>query len=384
VGRRASVLTLATVVTAAHLAVVERIDAMRLGQGSGSHGPAKLQVAFVKRLEPSAAPARPPEVRPVRASAAGPSGGGAAARPQAAASAAADSPTWKEAELPPEAGPVVAPAAEPLVTAEAPEAPQPVPTPDLAAPDAAASAGPGAPAPSAPAFEWPLSTRLRYTLTGQVRGPVEGQASVEWLRVGRRYQVHLEVSVGPHFAPLVRRTMVSDGELTEAGLVPRRYDEATHIALREPRRLTLSFNPLAVVMADGRLSDRPQGVQDSASQFVQLTWMFTMRPELLAQGSVIEMPLALPRRVEPWHYEVLSREGLDTAAGTIEAVHVKPRRQPRPGGDLVAEAWFAPSLQYLPVRIVIRQDSETWIDLTLAGLPEQAGSPEDESAFRRP
>ena len=63
---------------------------------------------------------------------------------------------------------------------------------------------------------------------------------------------------------------------------------------------------------------------------------------------------------------------LDTPVGPVLAVHVKPRREPRPGGDLTAEIWVAPSLQYLPVRILIRQDGDTWIDLSVDRLPEQA------------
>jgi hypothetical protein len=34
--------------------------------------------------------------------------------------------------------------------------------------------------------------------------------------------------------------------------------------------------------------------------------------------------------------------------------------------------WVAPSLQNLPVRIKVRQDSENWIDLALERLPQQA------------
>jgi hypothetical protein len=53
-------------------------------------------------------------------------------------------------------------------------------------------------------------------------------------------------------------------------------------------------------------------------------------------------------------------------------VHVRPRREPRPGGDLTAEFWVAPTLQYLPARILIRQSDEVWIDLRLDRLPQQA------------
>ena len=34
--------------------------------------------------------------------------------------------------------------------------------------------------------------------------------------------------------------------------------------------------------------------------------------------------------------------------------------------------WVAPSLQYLPVRLLIRQDAQTYIDLLIERLPQQA------------
>jgi len=69
---------------------------------------------------------------------------------------------------------------------------------------------------------------------------------------------------------------------------------------------------------------------------------------------------------------VLAREPLETRFGLVETLHVKPRREPRPGVELTAEMWVAPSLQYLPVRILIRQDSETFVDLLATRLPLQA------------
>ena len=58
--------------------------------------------------------------------------------------------------------------------------------------------------------------------------------------------------------------------------------------------------------------------------------------------------------------------------GEVAAVRVRPRREPRPGGDLTAEIWVAPTLQNLPVRILIRQDAQTFVDLLLERLPQQA------------
>jgi hypothetical protein len=43
--------------------------------------------------------------------------------------------------------------------------------------------------------------------------------------------------------------------------------------------------------------------------------------------------------------------------------------------DLAVEIWIAPTLQYLPVRLRIQQDAETFVDLMLSRLPQQASAP---------
>ena len=290
----------------------------------------------------------------------------AAAQPEAVPSPALEWPAEWDSEWPTER-----PAA---TTTEqvAPTASEPPPQRVAEAPVQAPAGATAAPQAAPAAFEWPPSTRLSYRLSGNYRGPVEGQAQVEWLRAGTRYQVHMEVSIGPFFAPLMSRRVASEGEITPEGLRPSRYDEETRIVTREPRRLVVFLDADRVRLPGGAELPRPEGVQDSASQFVQLTWLFTTRPDLLQPGVSISLPLALPRRVQDWTYEVQEPEWLQTPAGAVLALHVKPRREAMRPGDLAAEMWVAPSLQYLPVRIVIRQDEETHVDLVIERLPLQA------------
>ncbi len=381
--------------------------AAQLGEGRADQGPQRLKADFVAELRPQAPPPAPvgvvaPPAPAPRVPAAAPAASAAASaaaamesatEPEPAAETAAETAALaaSAASAPSEmatAAPVAAasasasmpgPAASAAVTAGLPAsaamaaaAAAPASVPPHPAVEATAVATAASAAASAAVFEWPRSTRLSYRLTGDYRGPVEGQASVEWLRQGAHYQVHLEVGVGPSFAPLLSRRMSSDGDIGPAGLVPRRYDEETKVALRAPRKQSMRFDGSRVQLANGSELPQPPGVQDTASQFVQLTWLFSTRPELLRPGQVVELMLALPRRLDPWAYEVLAPETLHTPAGPVEAVHVKPRRLQRPGGELVAEAWFAPTLQYLPVRIVIRQDGGAYVDLLLDRLPQQA------------
>lgn len=220
-------------------------------------------------------------------------------------------------------------------------------------------------------FTWPPSTRLNYRLIGNYRGQVDGSAQVEWLRQGERYQVHLDIAIGPSFAPLVSRRTSSEGRLTATGLVPQLYEQETRALLATPRRAVVRFDERETLLANGRRVQTPADVQDVASQFIQLIYLYTTRPELREPGQTVEFGLALPNRIDRWSYESGGVSPQQTAAGTIEALHVKPRRAADPG-DITAEMWLAPRMQWLPVRIRMQQDAETYLDLTLERLPEQA------------
>ncbi len=230
--------------------------------------------------------------------------------------------------------------------------------------------------------EWPLSTRMEYTLSGYYRGEVTGSASVEWRREGTRYQVALEFSVGG----IVSRSLTSDGKLGPHGIEPQRYDETTRIILMSPRRANVNFSGSEITLSNGQILPQPKGAQDTASQFVQLTWLFLTGRAPVQAGTVIDIPLALPRKLYAWRYTVQQQELLYTPIGAIQAWHLTPSRADSMplNGDLQAEVWLAPTLQYLPVRILIRQDAQTYVDLMLAKAPVQAAPQSGPSQSSKP
>jgi len=328
-------------VALAHGLVMRELAQSRAGWGAADEAPRRLEVAFVRELVPAAPPRKPPKPKPKAK----------AKAPEAAVQAPVPEPIASAPQ----------PAPEPEVIVQAPTPPA----------EAASEPEPAASEPAPPPFEWPPSTRLRYALQGNYRGEIHGGAQVQWIRVDQRYQVHVDVWLGPPFAPFFERRMTSDGELTEAGLEPRRYDEENKVAFRAPRRATMRFEPDRVVMPNGSLRDPLRGLQDTASQFVQLTWLFTTQPQLLRAGTSIAVPLALPRRVDRWVYDVIGEERLRTPVGELDTFHLKPRREAKRAGEMAIELWFAPSLQYLPVRIRIELDPETWADALLESRPTQ-------------
>ena len=355
-----------------HLLVMREVGQGLIDFGADAAMPPRMEVTFARDMELSAppevaAPLAPPVVEPPPAAPLAPS----------PVEPAASSP--KRAPKPPQeaASAVAAASAEPLPAA----APEPVlppvtvepPAPKVLA-DLSPSAAPShvAPAASAEPFAWPASTRITYELTGNYRGEVHGDAKVEWVRQGARYQVHLDVTVGPSFAPVYSRRMSSEGQLTESGLSPERYDEDSKVAFRDRRRAHMSFEPDEVVLNNGNRVERMPGVQDTASQFVQMSYMFSRNPALLKPGRTVEIALALPRRQSLWVYDVREVETIYTSFGELDTVRLQPRREARKGDDLTAEVWFAPSLRYLPVRIRIRQDEDTYLDLLIERKPQLA------------
>jgi hypothetical protein len=367
--RRALWFALIAAVAIAHALFGLSVAATVIGW-EGSPEPRRIEVALVRQLEPTAPPATPPvpgaaaeaaAIHPRAVHRHAPSASEAAAQAAAeAASAAAQRDELKARAL----------ALAAALAASAASAPAEGASRAVAAASAPESTASGAVAsPFQPALEWPPSTRLTYTLTGLYRnGPLYGQAQVDWRREGLRYQVEFNFSVSPAFD----QRMFSDGRIGDEGLVPRHYEEMRKLPLVAPRYRLIEFGEDEVVLANGVHVPRLPQTQDPASQFVQFVWMFTVHPEWLKPGNMVEIPLALPNTLRRWQYEVGQLESLQLPFGAIDAVHLTPNIVNRRPNEYPFEIWTAPTLQYLPVKIRVLLDEQNFAELTLDRKPLQA------------
>jgi len=172
--------------------------------------------------------------------------------------------------------------------------------------------------------------------------------------------------------------MISAGTITPAGLEPNRFEQVNRLLIKTSPPRTVVFEGDEVVLDSGARFSRTPGMQDGASQFIQLSYQFTMRPDLLRPGKTINMDLALLKRVEKIAYDVVAEQVLSTPLGDLPTFHVKPRKMSADGGVLPVEIWFAPGLQYLPVRVLVRVDDKTFMDWQMDRAPEQTPiDPED-------
>jgi hypothetical protein len=308
---------------------------------------------FLTLLRPAASPVRVAPTKPRRAPA--PSVAAADASPPASTLHAADAPV----EVPAQEAP--SPQAQ-ASDAVAQEAPRPAP-PDAQEPQKTDYAKPE---DTPKADTWPADTRVSYRMRGYYRGEVYGSAKVQWQRQQDIYQVQLDMRM----ALLFQVSMVSQGRLTEAGLVPQAYEERFLSARR-----SVAFDREWLRLHDGRQVPKPPGVQDTASQFVELSHRFATGRQTLAVGNVVHVWLARPGGVDFWTYDVTDVVDLPTPLlGTVQAFHLKPRPLANPRGDIIAELWLAPSLQYLPVRVRIALGGDNFVDLLVETI-EQGSAP---------
>ena len=214
---------------------------------------------------------------------------------------------------------------------------------------------------AATAAGWPRNTRLTYTLTGQYRGELLGDARVQWQREAGRYQAQVAVNVGLLFG----MQMTSQGRITAHRLWPEVYAETRRGKTRQVR-----MGDQLVVLDQGQTLPRHPQLQDTASQFVQLAQDFERKRQPLAVGHAVPVVLARPGGVDEWWYDVVAQEAVDTALGPVQAFHLKPRPLDNPRGTVTAEMWFAPSLQHLPVRIRLSLNPEVWLDLRLSAVAQ--------------
>ena len=274
-------------------------------------------------------------------------------------------------ESAPEALTVTAPEPEPIPEAPIETVAQAEPSEAAASqPQAAVEPPPAAteppvaaetPQPATLALAIPGSVRLKYTLTGEAKQQTyHAMGELLWLQDGKTYDARLEYS-----AFLIgSRTRTSTGQITGRGLEPTRFsdkwrkrDLAAHFE-RDKDRVSFSANtPAAPLLPDA---------QDQLSVLLQIASMVAGDPARYGAGSTLTLPVIGPRDADTWAFTLHGEERLYLPLG--ETLTVKLTRNPRREFDQKVEAWLAPSLAYMPVRLRITQPNGDFVDQQLRAV----------------
>ncbi len=247
------------------------------------------------------------------------------------------------------------------VMENAPSAPSPAPA---AAPitGARSAAGalrpaPASAAPAVPVYDYrvPGSTRLKYDVSGLVKGfryYVSGE--LLWLQDGKTYDARLEIS---HFL-LGSRVQTSKGALTPLGLEPLRFGDKVRSEVAAHFQRAKGLVSFSANTPDVPLMPL---AQDQLSIFVQLAAMWGANPGRFAPGLQLPFQAVGPRTSENWVFLVGATERLKIDGRELPAT--KLTRERSGDYDTRVELWLAPALDYLPARIRLTQSNGDEVDM---------------------
>jgi Protein of unknown function (DUF3108) len=208
-------------------------------------------------------------------------------------------------------------------------------------------------------FSVPPSGELQYdTFYNGVRNQ---PGTIHWTSDGHTYDMVVSVPL-----PFVGTfSYSSHGHVDAFGLAPDQYvekrgrrGEDTTTFHRDTKQIAFTRTPNTLPL--------PDGAQDRFSMVMQLASLVRGDPDAYQPGVTRQFYVTDNDSGEIWPIETIGDESVSTAKGTIEARHFM--RLPRREGDTRRiDVWLAPSLGWLPARLVQTEPNGTQIELVWRG-----------------
>ncbi|CAB3706063.1 hypothetical protein LMG24238_03899 [Paraburkholderia sediminicola] len=208
-------------------------------------------------------------------------------------------------------------------------------------------------------FSVPPSGELQYdTFYNGVRNQ---PGTIHWTSNAQSYEMVVSVPL-----PFVGTFVYSShGRIDAFGLAPDQYIEKRG---RRPEDVAI-FNRIDKNIAFTRTPTTlplPDGAQDRFSMVMQLASLVRGDPAAYKPGVTRQFFVVDNNSGENWPVETIGDETIRTAQGYLETRHFK--RLPRHDGDLRRiDVWLAPSLGWLPARIMQTEPNGTQFELVWRG-----------------
>jgi hypothetical protein len=165
------------------------------------------------------------------------------------------------------------------------------------------------------------------------------------------------------YALFGERRLTSEGKVTSAGLKPAHFE--LHQGDNEKKSLYTDFDWTANVLTmkvKGKSSTAPleKGAQDLASFIYQ--FMF-MQPA----GKDFRLPVTTGKKLRTYHYKVTERGALiEVPAGKFKTIHLEDAD--KDAAEDQKELWLGAESHYLPVRLMMLDETGAKIEQTLTSL----------------
>jgi hypothetical protein len=218
-------------------------------------------------------------------------------------------------------------------------------------------------------FSVPPSGELQYdTFYNGVRNQ---PGTIHWSSDGKTYDMVVSLPV-PFIGSF---TYSSHGHIDAFGLAPDQYvekrghrPEDVSIFNRTTKQIVFTRTPASLPLSDG--------AQDRFSMVMQLASLVRGNPDAYKPGVTRQFFVIDNDSGEIWPVETIGDETIRTQDGYVSARHFM--RLPRHAGDLRRiDVWLAPSLGWLPARLVQTEPNGTEVELLWRGplsLPGGGGN----------
>jgi hypothetical protein len=218
-------------------------------------------------------------------------------------------------------------------------------------------------------FSIPPSDDLQYdTFYNGVRNQ---PGTIHWMSDGQRYEMVVSVPL-PFIGTF---SWTSRGRVDAFGLAPDQYiekrgrrPEDVTVFNRTDKQIVFTRTPASLAL--------PDGAQDRFSMVMQLASLVRGDPGAYTPGVTREFYVADNDSGETWPVTTIGDESVQTDRGFVTARHFM--RMPRREGDKRRiDVWLAPSLGWLPVRLVQTEPNGTEFELLWRGALQVPGATND-------
>lgn len=199
----------------------------------------------------------------------------------------------------------------------------------------------------------------RIEIVFELNGMVSGRQIHRWRRDEQRYWLETEGEVNGLASLFIRGKLIqiSKGKIGSVGLMPEHYEMQRLSGKKEILKFDYDGNIIESSRIDSkgkRTLELPllSGAQDPLSAIYQLS----MAAQDNDNGFIVA---AGTKRIKGYPYRVLGKERLNTALGTLLALHVSRAGD---SGNSNMHLWLSSEHHYLPVKVSYAdEDGTEWV-----------------------
>jgi hypothetical protein len=210
-------------------------------------------------------------------------------------------------------------------------------------------------------FSLPPPAELHYAIKARQKGfSISGEALIRWQVSDSKYSIVAETRAS--FLGKIIESH-SDGVIDSYGVAPLKFSEKRF--RQDPYTTTFDRNSRTIRFTTAPVSYPIKGgEQDRSSVAWQLAAQGRASPESFQPGSQWVYFVAGRRDAEQWTFRVVKHETVHTALGDFDTVHLL-RLPPPDSTDQQLDIWFAPKLDWYPVRLRFADNDGEFVEQTL-------------------